>query len=74
MESLGDRRFRQALNDSAGGFDEACTEFMRIPNRSDNPRPAVRGIVTAYDPWELGGTPLGAQVSSILPSGALKLD
>lgn len=43
----------------------ACAEFIRIPNRADHPRAAVKGIVVQYDARELPGSiPLGAQVMS----------
>ncbi|KAG2492460.1 hypothetical protein HYH03_009401 [Edaphochlamys debaryana] len=62
MENLADRPFRRALAATVGGFDEACTEFIRLPNRSENPLGSVRGVSAWYDACELGGTPLGAQV------------
>ena len=37
-------------------------EFLRIPNRSDHPVPAVRGVVGQYNAGELRHIPLGAQV------------
>lgn len=33
MEGVGDRAFRRAMA-SIGGFDEACTEFMRVPTNA----------------------------------------
>jgi len=67
MESLGDRWFRQAVNETVGGFDEACTEFMRIPNHANHPIPAVKGIVATYHARELKNIPIGAQVMSSNP-------
>ena len=42
-------------------------EFFRIPNRSDHPLPAVRGVVKQYNADELGLLPLGAQIMSSNP-------
>ncbi|GAX74575.1 hypothetical protein CEUSTIGMA_g2024.t1 [Chlamydomonas eustigma] len=67
MESLGDWRFRHALRHTAGGFDEACTEFLRIPNRTDHPWAAVKGVVSGYNAYELGNVPIGAQIMSSNP-------
>ncbi|GLC71316.1 hypothetical protein PLESTF_001102200 [Pleodorina starrii] len=57
MENLADRPFRRALAATIGGFDEACTEFLRIPGRSDNPLGSIRGVTSParYDPRELQG-------------------
>jgi tRNA-dihydrouridine synthase C len=33
MEGVGDRCFRKAMA-SIGGFDEAVTEFMRVPSNA----------------------------------------
>ncbi len=33
MEGVGDRAFRRAMA-SIGGFDEACTEFLRVPTNA----------------------------------------
>lgn len=33
MEGVGDRAFRRAMA-TIGGFDEACTEFMRVPTNA----------------------------------------
>ncbi|GFR50969.1 hypothetical protein Agub_g13291, partial [Astrephomene gubernaculifera] len=67
MENLADRSFRRALATTVGGFDEACTEFMRVPGRADNPAAAVRGVVSWYDACELGAVPLGAQIMGSHP-------
>lgn len=61
MESLGDFRFRRAIHESCGGFDECCTEFIRVPNRSDKPYQSAKGVVARYDAFELG-TPIGCQL------------
>lgn len=45
MEGLADAPFRRAFVATAGGFDEACTEFIRVPN-SANSRRMVRGVTS----------------------------
>uniref|UniRef100_A0A7S3QLV4 tRNA-dihydrouridine(47) synthase [NAD(P)(+)] n=1 Tax=Dunaliella tertiolecta TaxID=3047 RepID=A0A7S3QLV4_DUNTE len=75
MENLADRPFRRALASMGpGGFDESCTEFMRIPGRAERPNNAVRGITSHYSAWELAqqGRPLGAQIMGSDP-GLLSL-
>ncbi|WIA38597.1 hypothetical protein OEZ86_001907 [Tetradesmus obliquus] len=62
MENLADRPARIALKQAIGGFDEACTEFIRVPGRSDKPSATTRGICAAYDVFELGDVPLAAQL------------
>eukprot|EP00798_Chlamydomonas_sp_ICE-L_P031081 gene31081-6207_t len=64
MENLGDRWFRMALAQTVGGLDEACTEFIRIPNQSDYPERSTRGVTKRYEARELGNIPLGAQIVS----------
>ncbi len=56
MEGLGDRPFRAAMA-TTGGFDEACTEFLRVPKNAHCPSLAKR-----YQADELGLIPLAAQV------------
>lgn len=36
MEGVGDRSFRRAMA-SVGGFDQACTEFLRVPTNAHIP-------------------------------------
>eukprot|EP00882_Tetradesmus_deserticola_P020964 GHRQ01022657.1.p1 GENE.GHRQ01022657.1~~GHRQ01022657.1.p1 ORF type:complete len:174 (+),score=24.23 GHRQ01022657.1:226-747(+) len=62
MENLADRPARIALKQAIGGFDEACTEFIRVPRHSDRPAATTRGICAAYDACELGEVPLAAQL------------
>lgn len=56
MEGVGDRPFRKALA-KIGGFDEACTEFIRVPINAH-----VESLAKVYDPGELGVIPLAAQI------------
>ncbi|PNW82580.1 hypothetical protein CHLRE_06g284800v5 [Chlamydomonas reinhardtii] len=70
MENLADRPFRRALASTVGGFDEACTEFMRVPGATSNPMGSIRGVTGWYDAAELaaaalaldgrGGAPVGS--------------
>lgn len=63
MEGLGDRRFRRAFERSIGGFDEACTEFIRVPSKVENPAKMAAGLAKSYDKNELiQGTPIAAQL------------
>ncbi|SCA63789.1 tRNA-dihydrouridine(16) synthase [Chlamydiales bacterium SCGC AG-110-P3] len=56
MEGLGDRTFRVAIN-MIGGFDEACTEFIRVPKNAH-----IRSLAKVYDSQELVTIPLAAQI------------
>jgi tRNA-dihydrouridine synthase C len=46
MEGLGDRTFRKAMA-SIGGFDQACTEFIRVPLQAHIP-----SLSKKYDPLD----------------------
>ena len=61
MEGLGARPFRKAIA-AVGGFDEACTEFIRLP-----PNPHLPSLAKGYDPKELGEIPLAAQLMGLDP-------
>jgi tRNA-dihydrouridine synthase C len=56
MEGLADRPFRKALL-SIGGFDEAVTEFIRVPRHAHVP-----SLAKVYDSSELSPVPLAAQI------------
>lgn len=56
MEGVGDRCFRKAMA-TIGGFDEAVTEFMRVPTNAH-----VESLSKVYIADELGSIPLGAQI------------
>ncbi len=56
MEGLGDRPFRKAMA-TIGGFDEACTEFLRVPKNAHVP-----SLAKKYNPHETTPIPLVAQV------------
>lgn len=62
MENLADRPFRMAFMETLGGPDECCTEFLRVPAMKDHPQRVARGLAATYSGWELGDTPLGAQI------------
>ena len=72
MEGLGDRPFRRALASTVGGFDEACTEFIRIPGclpdtHAQLLKAAAKLTSGAYDARELGHLPLAAQLMGSVP-------
>ena len=56
MEGLGDRPFRKAMA-SVGGFDEAVTEFIRVPRNAH-----IESLAKVYEAEELGEIPLAAQI------------
>jgi tRNA-dihydrouridine synthase C len=56
MEGVGDRSFRKAMA-TVGGFDEACTEFMRVPSNAHVPSLAKR-----YEADETAPIPQAAQL------------
>ena len=56
MEGVGDRVFRKAMA-SVGGFDEAVTDFIRVPNCGH-----VQSLAKVYDFDETAPIPLAAQI------------
>lgn len=56
MEGLGDRFFRRAMA-SIGGFDETCTEFMRVPANAH-----VQSLAKQYRKDETAPIPQAAQL------------
>lgn len=56
MEGIGDRCFRKAMA-SVGGFDEAVTEFLRVPTNAH-----VKSLSRQYHSNELAPLPLAAQL------------
>jgi nifR3 family TIM-barrel protein len=56
MEGVGDRAFRKAMA-SIGGFNEAVTEFIRVPRNAH-----VASLARVYDASELSPLPLAAQI------------
>lgn len=56
MEGVGDHVFRLAMN-SIGGFDEAVTEFIRVPANAH-----IKSLAKVYNSKELLPTPLAAQI------------
>lgn len=61
MEGLGDRPFRKAMA-SIGGFDEAVTEFIRVPKNAHVP-----SLASVYNADELSPIPLAAQIMGSEP-------
>lgn len=62
MEGVGDRCFRKAMA-AAGGFDEAVTEFLRVPANAH-----VQSLALRYQHDELAPIPLAAQIMGSDPS------
>jgi len=56
MEGVGDRAFRKAMV-SIGGFDEAVTDFIRVPSNAH-----VKSLASVYDADEISPFPLAAQI------------
>jgi len=56
MEGVGDRCFRKAMA-SVGGFDEAVTDFIRVPSNAH-----VKSLAKVYDAKETTPIPLAAQL------------
>ena len=61
MEGVGDRAFRKAMA-SIGGFDQACTEFLRVPVNAHVPSLAKR-----YFCEETAPIPQAAQIMGSEP-------
>jgi nifR3 family TIM-barrel protein len=62
MEGVGDRCFRKAMA-SVGGFDEAVTDFIRVPANAHIP-----SLVKVYEANETTPIPLAAQLMGSDPS------
>ena len=56
MEGVGDRCFRKAMT-SIGGFDEAVTDFIRVPSNAH-----VKSLARVYEAKETAPIPLAAQL------------
>lgn len=61
MEGLGDRCFRKAMA-SLGGFDEAVTDFIRVPQNAH-----VKSLASVYESTETAPIPLAAQLMGSNP-------
>lgn len=61
MEGVGDRAFRKAMA-SVGGFNQATTEFIRVPTNAHIP-----SLSKFYDPQETAPIPLAAQLMGVDP-------
>lgn len=62
MEGVGDRSFRKAMA-SVGGFDEAVTDFLRVPANAHIP-----SLARQYEADETLPIPLAAQIMGSDPS------
>jgi nifR3 family TIM-barrel protein len=56
MEGVGDRCFRKAMA-SIGGFDEAVTDFLRVPANAH-----IESLAKKYEPLETSPIPLAVQL------------
>jgi nifR3 family TIM-barrel protein len=56
MEGVGDRCFRRAMA-SVGGFDEAVTDFIRVPSNAH-----VQSLARVYQVNEIAPIPIAAQI------------
>lgn len=56
MEGVGDRCFRKAMA-SIGGFDQAVTDFIRVPSNAH-----VKSLARVYEANETSPIPLAAQL------------
>lgn len=56
MEGVGDRCFRRGMA-AIGGFDEAVTEFIRVPSNAH-----VKSLAAVYQADEIHPFPLAAQI------------
>lgn len=61
MEGVGDRAFRRAIT-SIGGFDEASTEFIRVPANGHIP-----SLIKHYNPLDTFPIPQAAQIMGSNP-------
>ncbi|MCE2982848.1 MAG: tRNA-dihydrouridine synthase family protein [Parachlamydia sp.] len=61
MEGVGDRGFRKAMA-TIGGFDECCTEFIRVPANAHIP-----SLSKVYESFETAPIPLAAQIMGSEP-------
>lgn len=57
MEGLGTAAFRNAYANTIGGFDEACTEFIRVPINAH-----IESLAKAYHPYDTHPIPQAAQI------------
>jgi tRNA-dihydrouridine synthase C len=61
MEGVGNRAFRTAMA-TIGGFDEACTEFLRVPKNAHIP-----SLAAQYNPHDTAPIPQAAQIMGSSP-------
>lgn len=80
MEGLGDRSFRRAMV-SIGGFNEACTEFLRVPQQAHVQSLAKRYVANETDPIPqaaqiMGSDPelMAAMAQELVKRGAPRID
>jgi tRNA-dihydrouridine synthase C len=62
MEGVGDRTFRKAMA-AIGGFDWACTEFLRVPMKAHIP-----SLIRDYTPYDTAPIPQAIQLMGSDPA------
>ena len=62
MEGVASQHFRRALA-TIGGFDEACSEFLRVPKNAH-----VKSLAAKFDPNDTAPIPQAAQIMGGDPS------
>lgn len=67
MEGLADQAFRKAIA-TIGGFDEACTEFIRVPANAH-----IDSLAKVYNASELGSIPIAAQLMGSEPGSMAEM-
>ncbi|MBS0625918.1 MAG: tRNA-dihydrouridine synthase family protein [Verrucomicrobia bacterium] len=80
MEGVGDRAFRRAMA-SIGGFDQACTEFIRVPTNAHIPSLCKEYVANETHPIPqaaqiMGSDPhlMGEMARAIAARGAPRID
>jgi nifR3 family TIM-barrel protein len=61
MEGVGDRCFRRSMG-AIGGFDEAVTDFLRVPTNAH-----IQSLANHYQADEIAPIPLAAQIMGSIP-------
>lgn len=68
MEGLNDQPWRRAYSRSIAGFDEACSEFIRMPMTGH-----AKSLAKAYDPSDTLPMPMAAQIMGECPKACSEI-
>ena len=68
MEGLNDRSWRGTYAECIGGFDESCTEFIRMPTGGH-----AKSLARAFSPDDTAPMPQAAQIMADDPDAAASL-